>query len=348
MSSYFIEIPVVSGSSGVSSVNTRTGAVVLSKSDVGLSNVDNTSDLSKPISTLTQTALNAKLSKGVNTIFCIDNGDFATGQAAIDAATAGSTILFGAKSGGWGDLVIPAGKKLSLIGMQTERSIYVKFGSITFSPTTGTQILENELYLESLYMVVSSGTALTFGGTAPGRIRVNNCYIEASGTARCIVMNNSNAASSGYLNETTIISGSSATITQSSIAYAREYRTTIDGVSLGLQLDSGTFEQSMSNYVLNYTGNVVNISGGTLLAGQSLFANSGANSSGVAVATGAVFGSSYNTFAIPTGSGYCVRGAGVHASTTNNYSNSALLAYNVKVQNTLTNVAYTTAYTLSP
>lgn len=44
----------------VDSVNGYTGAVVLNKSDVGLSNVDNTSDLNKPISTATQSALNAK------------------------------------------------------------------------------------------------------------------------------------------------------------------------------------------------------------------------------------------------------------------------------------------------
>jgi len=44
----------------VSSVAGRTGAVVLTKSDVGLANVDNTSDASKPISSATQTALNAK------------------------------------------------------------------------------------------------------------------------------------------------------------------------------------------------------------------------------------------------------------------------------------------------
>ena len=37
-----------------------TGNVALAKSDVGLSNVDNTSDADKPISTATQTALNAK------------------------------------------------------------------------------------------------------------------------------------------------------------------------------------------------------------------------------------------------------------------------------------------------
>lgn len=47
------------GVAGVSSVNGRTGAVTLAKGDVNLGNVDNTSDLSKPVSTATQTALNA-------------------------------------------------------------------------------------------------------------------------------------------------------------------------------------------------------------------------------------------------------------------------------------------------
>ena len=42
---------------GVSSVNGKTGAVTLTKGDVGLGNVDNTSDLDKPISTATQAAL---------------------------------------------------------------------------------------------------------------------------------------------------------------------------------------------------------------------------------------------------------------------------------------------------
>ena len=48
------------GVSGVASVNTRTGAVTLTNADVGLGNVDNTADVSKPVSTATQTALNAK------------------------------------------------------------------------------------------------------------------------------------------------------------------------------------------------------------------------------------------------------------------------------------------------
>jgi len=44
----------------VQSVAGKTDIVTLDKSDVGLSNVDDTSDLDKPISTATQTALNAK------------------------------------------------------------------------------------------------------------------------------------------------------------------------------------------------------------------------------------------------------------------------------------------------
>lgn len=46
--------------SPVMSVNGQTGVVVLDKFDIGLDQVDNTSDADKPISTATQTALNAK------------------------------------------------------------------------------------------------------------------------------------------------------------------------------------------------------------------------------------------------------------------------------------------------
>lgn len=53
---------IAGGVSGVSSVNTMTGAVSIGKADVGLGNADNTTDLNKPISTATQTALDIKYS----------------------------------------------------------------------------------------------------------------------------------------------------------------------------------------------------------------------------------------------------------------------------------------------
>ena len=49
-----------SAAGGVSSVNGQTGTVVLGKGDVGLGNVDNTSDVNKPVSTAQQNALNLK------------------------------------------------------------------------------------------------------------------------------------------------------------------------------------------------------------------------------------------------------------------------------------------------
>ncbi|QOI66858.1 minor tail protein [Gordonia phage Bosnia] len=51
----------VAPTDAVSSVNGYQGIVVLGKGDVGLGNVDNTSDLAKPISTAAQTALDGKV-----------------------------------------------------------------------------------------------------------------------------------------------------------------------------------------------------------------------------------------------------------------------------------------------
>jgi len=58
---YITEIVQLSSSTGgVTSVAGHTGSVTLTKTDVGLGNVDNTSDTSKPVSTATLTALNSK------------------------------------------------------------------------------------------------------------------------------------------------------------------------------------------------------------------------------------------------------------------------------------------------
>jgi hypothetical protein len=70
MASYFIQLPVVGGGGGgaVDSVNGQTGVVVLTKSDIGLSDVDNTSDINKPVSTAQATAIGLKVSKSGDTM----------------------------------------------------------------------------------------------------------------------------------------------------------------------------------------------------------------------------------------------------------------------------------------
>lgn len=70
-----------------------SGNIDLSKSDVGLSNVDNTTDILKPISTATQTALNNK----ENTITGTTSSDFWSGAKTFInfALTVRNTILSG-------------------------------------------------------------------------------------------------------------------------------------------------------------------------------------------------------------------------------------------------------------
>lgn len=66
------------GGGAVDSVNGQTGVVVLTKSDVGLGNVDNTSDANKPISTATQTALDNK--QPLSTVLTNTTASFTTAQ----------------------------------------------------------------------------------------------------------------------------------------------------------------------------------------------------------------------------------------------------------------------------
>ena len=93
----------------VSSTNIKTiegqsilgsGNIDLTKSDVGLSNVDNTSDINKPISTATQTALNLKQDtlvsatniKTVNSSSLLGSGNLSVGTVTnVSALTLGTT-----------------------------------------------------------------------------------------------------------------------------------------------------------------------------------------------------------------------------------------------------------------
>lgn len=78
---FFLAPPAGGGGGGdVSSVAGRTGDVVLTKADVGLTAVDNTSDASKPVSGATQTALDLKANLASPTF---------TGSVTVPAPSAG-------------------------------------------------------------------------------------------------------------------------------------------------------------------------------------------------------------------------------------------------------------------
>ena len=73
----------------VQSVAGKSGTVILAKSDVGLSNVDNTADVNKPISAATQTALNLKADAAAlgAKVLLIDNA------AALPAGTPAGVVV---------------------------------------------------------------------------------------------------------------------------------------------------------------------------------------------------------------------------------------------------------------
>lgn len=99
----------------VSSVASKTGAVTLVKADVGLGNVDNTSDASKPISTATQTALDLKVDETVSVSggTSLSGGGVLTASRTLtllnDSAAPGNNMYYGTNGTGTkGYFSIPA------------------------------------------------------------------------------------------------------------------------------------------------------------------------------------------------------------------------------------------------
>jgi hypothetical protein len=99
-----INVSQIKALAPVQSVAGKTGSVALAKGDVGLSNVDNTSDTDKPVSTATQTALNAKqdtLVSGTNIKTINDESILGTGNITISGGG-------GISDGDKGDITVSA------------------------------------------------------------------------------------------------------------------------------------------------------------------------------------------------------------------------------------------------
>ena len=301
------------------------------------------------------TTFNNKLSKGTNTIFCIDNGDYATLQAAIDAAPSyptSCTILVGAKSGGWGDIVIPANKNISITGMSSPKSEQVVFvNSVTYSPTTGTNPVANNVHLCNLFISPQTAIqAITFGGTAPARLRFTGCYVYGN-AATSIVLNNSNAVYSvaSFTDCYFDMGNTSNTHFSSTLRYVVIDRCNFNSGNKAFNVTAGFVQAGLSSIQVNSVNEIITVSGTNTLfsAANCLIQNSTTNGSGIFVGTGAFCQSINNIFNVATGTGYCVRGTGVHLYGQTTTANSILGATNVKMQNTLTNVPYTIGLTSS-
>jgi hypothetical protein len=299
---------------------------------------------------------------GSKVLLVVEGGAYATIQAAIDAAADWDVILVGPKAAGasWGPAAFVPGKRLVVASLGSKWSTQVRVDSITFNVSSGLNVLLNTVFVRGLY-INSSFTALApgvnFYGTFPGRLRLQECFLfnsnAAGGTG--VVSNNSGSGSSLYLDNCIVQSGASTGIGVDHQAGYTNIRgdSEISRYQYPLQC-AGVAPASnveILNSVLDGTGianEVVRITGGLVTLGYSTIKNTTANASGVNLtAAGATLGMGDATFAIATGTGYCVRGVAssfyLYGNVT--YSNSAAGAFNVKVQTAVTSLPVTQAFT---
>lgn len=145
------------------------------KSDVGLANVNNTSDLDKPISTATQTALNGKLSSEVD-------GSITNELQTISkfgdnlSISGGNTIALGIPQA----VNLTAGNRITITGTYPNLTI----SYIEPTATTVTRALNTNYTISStrqanvFYSITSTATNPLLAGTSSG-----NAYLEYSTNA---------------------------------------------------------------------------------------------------------------------------------------------------------------------
>ena len=236
------------GGGAVSSVAGRTGDVVLTKADVGLSSVDNTSDLSKPVSTATATALAGKsdtshthaigaitgIGTGVSTFLATPSS--ANLAAALTDETGSNALVFANNSALTGSASIALGtitadaQALSITGAYNNAGVTF-LGLLDLNLTANTSnsasLLMNlrlagtskmKVGTDGVVYASSIGNKPTFaflGNTSSGMEddTFNNVYIRAAGTR---------AMRFGWDGQVQISSGSAYTFSSTSIGGATD------------------------------------------------------------------------------------------------------------------------------
>jgi hypothetical protein len=130
---------------------------VVTKDEIGLGNVDNTSDANKPVSTATQTALNAKQ----NTLTLTTTGS--SGAATLTGSTINVPNYSIIGLGG-----VPTSRTITINGSTQDLSSNRTFtvsASITVGTTSITSGTVNRLFFHGTGNVLQQSAALTFDGT---------------------------------------------------------------------------------------------------------------------------------------------------------------------------------------
>lgn len=166
------------GSGDVTSVAGRTGDVILTKNDVGLSNVDNTADANKPISGPQTTALNGKLTAGSN---LADLTDPSASRVNLGGTTVGRAV-FTAANAAAAQTAIAAAPLDSPNFTNNPRAPTVTAGDISLSLANTTFVSNAISNLSSVFQPLAAFLTSIAGLGATG-LMVNN-----SGTASAVTI----------------------------------------------------------------------------------------------------------------------------------------------------------------
>jgi hypothetical protein len=306
---------------------------------------------------------------GSRTHLVVEGGKYTTLQQAIDAAGANDVILVGptgsVTSGAtWGDISLPGGKRLSIVGLGGNTAPQAMIGPVTFSVTASNgaslNALENEVFLRDLYINKSSvGFAGTQGvllsGDRPGRLRLQGCYIYNAGTSGDGIVNNNNAVGSSIHIDNCIIQATSANTSSCMINHVKGYTflknfNEVSGGKYAVSASAGTVEAYNTLFEVSGANEAVRLGGGLMTVAYSTIKNTVANGSGINMTTaGASVAMADSSFVVSTGTGYCVNGVlGTYFLYGHiNWGNTPLTPYNVKVKNVVTSSAVTQAFTPS-
>ncbi|GAB6122572.1 tail fiber domain-containing protein [Dysgonomonas termitidis] len=243
------------------------GNIVLDATDIGLENVDNTSDLDKPISTATQTALNAKqttLVSGTNIKTFNSNSLLGSGNINFTAsdvnALPNTTTYAGSSSiGGSANSAVKlaTARTIALTGNVTGSGTFDGSGDISIATTVNGGSASS--VANNMIVKLNSGTTegtnqFTFNGSAAKTVNITPTAIGAYTSAQV------DTALAAKVNTSTTVNGKalSGNITLSAGDVSAYTKTETDTALSGKQatLVSGTNIKTINSTTLLGSGNI--------------------------------------------------------------------------------------------
>ena len=188
------------GKGSVISVNNMTGEVVLTKSNIGLGNVDNTSDANKPVSTAQQAALDKKVNKAGDTM----TGDLAISKASgaepkVRVTNGARNIALMVGSGGVNRGIYDLETATWMIykdtntNLRTELSFHIANSGDSTASTNGSLLVDGGIGVQkaaNIGTTITSGTTITAGTdlkTKSGIVNYNDkAQVKYNATDECI------------------------------------------------------------------------------------------------------------------------------------------------------------------